>query len=138
MLWEVNGAEQPEGETNPGVQFNGSYEPHQLAERMARVNVVAMASTWYENSPMVIQEAFLHGRPVIAPRLGGMAEKILDGQTGLLVEPGSAQAFAEAMQRLTDQPELLTQLQQGVLRSLSRRADPERAHAQLYRRLMNC
>jgi glycosyltransferase involved in cell wall biosynthesis len=135
---EVNGAEQLDGETNLGVQFNGGYEPHQLAERMARVDVVAMASSWYENSPMVIQEAFLHGRPVIAPRLGGMAEKIRDGQTGVLVQPGSATAMAEALQRLANQPELLVQLQQGVQRLLSRRADPERGHAQLYRRLMNC
>ena len=135
---EVNGAQPPESEAKPGVQFNGNYEPHQLAERMARVDVVAMASTWYENSPMVIQEAFLHGRPVIAPRLGGMAEKIRDGQTGLLVQPNSAQALREVMQRLVDQPELLTQLQQGVQRSLRRRANPERGHAQLYKRLMNC
>ncbi|QNI50211.1 glycosyl transferases group 1 family protein [Synechococcus sp. RS9915] len=134
---EVNGAEQPKGGTNPGVQFNGSYEPHQLAERMARVDVVAMASSWYENSPMVIQESFLHGRPVVAPRLGGMAEKIRDGQTGLLVQPGSVTAMAEVMLRLADQTEFLTQLQQGVQRSLLRRADPERGHAQLYRRLMN-
>ena len=135
---EVNGAQPPEGEAKPGVLFNGTYEPHQLAERIARVDVVAMASSWYENSPMVIQEAFLHGRPVVAPRLGGMAEKIQNGQTGLLVTPGSAQALAAAMLRLADQPELLTQLQQGVQRSIRRRADPERGHAQFYRRLMNC
>ncbi len=135
---EVNGSQLPEGEAKPGVQFNGSYEPHQLAERMARVDVVAMASTWYENSPMVIQEAFLHGRPVVAPHLGGMAEKIQDGQTGVLVRPSSAPALAEVMQRLVDQPELLVQLQQGVQRSLRRQADPERGHAQLYERLMNC
>ena len=135
---EVNGAKQPEGEVLPGVLFNGTYESHQLAERMARVDLVAMASSWYENSPMVIQEAFLHGRPVMAPRLGGMAEKIRDGQTGVLVDPSSAQAIAEAMQRLTHQPEFLEQLHQGVSRSLRQRADSEQGHAQLYRRLMNC
>ena len=134
---KVNGGSPPEGEVQPGVQFNGTYEPNQLAERMSRVDVVAMASSWYENSPMVIQEAFLHGRPVIAPRLGGMAEKIQDGQTGLLVEPGSAQALSEAIHRLAHKPEMLQHLQQGVQRSLQLRADPERGHAQLYRRLMN-
>ena len=135
---EVNGAEQPEGEAKPGVRFNGSYEPHQLAERMARVDLVAMASSWYENSPMVIQEAFLHGRPVIAPRLGGMAEKIRDGQTGILVESGSAQALEEVFQQITYQPELLAQLQRGIKSSLAKRADSKQGHEQLYRRLMNC
>ena len=47
---EVNGVQPPDAEAKPGVLFNGSYEPHQLAERMARVDVVAMASIWYENS----------------------------------------------------------------------------------------
>ena len=74
----------------------------------------------------------------MAPRLGGMAEKVRDGQTGVLVDPSSAQAIAEAMQRLTHQPELLEQLQQGVNRLIRRRADSEQGHAQLYRRLMNC
>ena len=48
-----------------------------------------MASTWFENSPMVIQEAFIYGRPVAI--FGGMAEKIQDGHSGLLVDPGSVE-----------------------------------------------
>ena len=120
------------------MRFNGVYDAQQLAERMARVDVVAMASNWFENSPMVIQEAFLHGRPVVAPRLGGMVEKIRDGQTGLLVEPGSAEAMADALMRLAEQPQLLTDLQQSVRRFVERRADAQRGHAQLYSCLMNC
>jgi len=135
---EVNGGEQPDGEIPSSILFNGKYEPHQLAERMSRVDVVAMASNWYENSPMVIQEAFLHGRPVLAPRLGGMAEKIRDGQTGILVDPGSAEAMAEAMQKLAQQPALLAELQNGVQRSLSMQPDSIKRHAQIYRQLMNC
>jgi len=135
---EVNGGEQPDGEIPSSILFNGKYEPHQLAERMSRVDVVAMASNWYENSPMVIQEAFLHGRPVLAPRLGGMAEKIRDGQDGILVDPGSAEAMAEAMQKLAQQPALLAELQNGVQRSLSMQPDSIKRHAQIYRQLMNC
>ena len=40
------------------IQFCGRYEPQNLNERMAGVDVVVMGSTWYENAPMVIQEAF--------------------------------------------------------------------------------
>ena len=138
IVLEVNGADQIGDEPLSGVRFNGPYDSQELADRMARVDVVAMASNWYENSPMVIQEAFLHGRPVLAPRLGGMAEKIRDGQNGVLVEPGSAEAMADALMRLAEQPQLLTDLQQSVRRFVERRADAQRGHAQLYSCLMNC
>ena len=61
----------------PGsIRLMGTYEPDELQSRLQGVDVVVMASRWYENAPMVIQEAFSNGVPVIAPNYGGMAEKI--------------------------------------------------------------
>ena len=97
-----------------GVQLRGRYEPHELSARMASVDLVVMGSTWYENAPMVIQEAFLHGRPVIAPELGGMAEKVADGHSGLLFQPGDAADLARVLERCCHEPTLVTQLQQQV------------------------
>ena len=97
-----------------GVQLRGRYEPHQLSARMASVDLVVMGSTWYENAPMVIQEAFLHGRPVIAPRLGGMAEKVTDGYSGLLFQPGDAADLARVFERCCQEPSLVEQLQRQV------------------------
>lgn len=45
------------------------------------------------------------GRPIIASRIGGLTDIIVDGQTGLLVPPGDPQALREAIQRLLDDPE---------------------------------
>ena len=132
---EVNGAEQTE-EPLPGVQYNGTYSPDQLFERMERVDVVAMASKWFENSPMVIQEAFQHGRPVLTPRLGGMAEKIRDGHTGMLFSPGDANSLAEVLQQITEKPEILQRLQEGVQKYILERADSEALHELLYERLI--
>jgi glycosyltransferase involved in cell wall biosynthesis len=42
------------------------------------------------------------GRPVIASNNGGMTETVLDGTTGWLVEPGDAEAWANAMARSMD------------------------------------
>ena len=64
----------------------GVYEPDELHSRLQGVDAVVMASRWYENSPMVIQEAHSHGVPVIAPNYGGMAEKIDHNSTGILYE----------------------------------------------------
>jgi glycosyltransferase involved in cell wall biosynthesis len=49
---------------------------------MKACDFVLMASKWWENSPVVIQEAFAAQRPVIAPNIGGMAEKITDRVSG--------------------------------------------------------
>ena len=91
-----------------GVRLCGRYLPEQQRERMAGVDAVVMGSIWYENAPMVIQEAFLYGRPVLAPRLGGMAEKVHEGRSGLLFAPGDAADLARLLQRCCDEPELLT------------------------------
>ena len=69
------------------VRLRGRYETEELPARMANVDVVVMASRWYENAPMVIQEAFMNQCPVVAPRLGGMQEKVKHGFSGLLFEP---------------------------------------------------
>ncbi len=57
---------------------------------MQSIDWMIMPSIWWENSPIVIQEAFFHGRPIICSNIGGMAEKIADGVNGLhfRVEPG--------------------------------------------------
>lgn len=61
--------------------------------------VFAMASC-QEASPNVIIEAMSSELPVVATRVGGIPEIVLEGRTGLLVEPGSPKSFAEALERL--------------------------------------
>ncbi len=67
------------------VQWIGAYQPHELSNRMLGVDWVIVPSIWWENSPMVIQEAFVHGKPVICSDIGGMAEKVKDNINGLHV-----------------------------------------------------
>ena len=98
------------------IQLCGRYDQHQLSARMAGVDAVVMGSTWFENAPMVIQEALLHGRPVLAPRLGGMAEKVKKDQSGLLFEPGDAVDLARLLRRCCQEPDLVQQLQRHVER----------------------
>jgi glycosyltransferase involved in cell wall biosynthesis len=46
-------------------------------------------------------EAMALARPVVASRVGGLAESVVDGRTGLLVPPGDARALAEALERVS-------------------------------------
>jgi glycosyltransferase involved in cell wall biosynthesis len=58
---------------------------------------LVLPSVWYENFPRVLVEAFACGLPVIASRLGAMADLIEEGVTGLLFEPGDAAQLAERL-----------------------------------------
>ena len=55
-------------------------------------------------------EAMAAARPVVASRVGGLAEAVVDGRTGILVEPGDARALADAIERLARDPALRARL----------------------------
>lgn len=84
------------------VQWVGPYQPHELRSRMAGVDWVVVPSIWWENSPMVIQEAFVCGRPLLVSDIGGMKEKVRNGRDGLHVAPGSIHHWQRALQATTD------------------------------------
>ena len=104
------------GPKHPPMTFHGRFERGCQAEVFSQIDVLVVPSIWYENNPLVIQEAFAAGIPVIASDLGGMAEFVEPEVNGLLFETGNADALAAAMQRLATQPELLERLRRGVPR----------------------
>jgi len=76
--------------------------------------LLTVPSLWYENAPVVIQEAFAAGVPIITSSLGALAEWVQDGMDGLLVPPGDVDAWRVALQRCVDEPDLLTRLQASI------------------------
>lgn len=97
-----------------GFHHAGAYEPEGLAGRLREADAVVVPSTWWENSPLVIQEAYAHGRPVICADIGGMAEKVRDGIDGLHFSARSAESLAATLRRAVDRPGLWAQLVAGV------------------------
>jgi glycosyltransferase involved in cell wall biosynthesis len=93
-----------------------------------------MPSTWWENAPVVIQEAFHHGRPVIASDIGGMAEKVRDRVDGLHFRAGVAESLAECLERALRDPDLWERLRLRVRRPPSA-AECAAAHVALYDQL---
>ena len=57
-----------------------------------------------EGMGRVLVEAMANGKPVVASRVGGIADLVKDQKTGLLVEPGNEKALAEAILRLVNDP----------------------------------
>jgi glycosyltransferase involved in cell wall biosynthesis len=101
-------------ETEQSVTLVGRYDHADLPGLMASVDWVVVPSIWWENSPLVIQEAFLHGRPVICSGIGGMAEKVTDGVNGLHFRAGDPQSLARTIQRAVSSPDLWETLRGGI------------------------
>ena len=100
---------------DPRIRLAGVFQGQEaLAQVFPELDVVVVPSLWYENSPNTILEAFAYHTPVIASRLGGMAELVHHDRNGLLFETGDAADLARQIQRLLDNPALLTQLQAGI------------------------
>ena len=96
------------------VRFYGSYRQEELAGLMAEIDWVVVPSIWWENSPVVIQEAFLHRRPVIASGIGGMAEKIRNGTDGLHFRAGSPESLADQLVRCLQEDDLWAELSAAI------------------------
>ncbi|MBX9909018.1 MAG: glycosyltransferase family 4 protein [Beijerinckiaceae bacterium] len=116
------------------VRFCGAFQNHELPNLMRSVDWVVMPSIWWENSPIVIQECFHHGRPILSSNIGGMAEKITDEINGLHFRSGSPEDLVDCMTRALSEPDLWARLRGGIAKPLNH-IDCADAHLALYRRL---
>jgi glycosyltransferase involved in cell wall biosynthesis len=64
------------------VEYCGPYTREELPGILAGLDLVVVPSIWWENSPLVIQEAFMAKVPVLCSNIGGMAEKVAEGIGG--------------------------------------------------------
>ncbi|WP_207478297.1 glycosyltransferase family 4 protein [Arenibaculum pallidiluteum] len=93
---------------------HGPYRRSEMAALMAGVDWVVMPSVWWENAPLVIQEAFRHRRPVICSGIGGMAEAVRDGIDGLHFRVGDGADLARVMTRAMSEPDLWDRLSSAI------------------------
>ena len=93
--------------TGASVRFMGRFDRDDSAAVYDQLDVLVVPSIWLENSPLVIHEAFMAGVPVVWSRIGGIPDLVEDGISGLLVDPGSPDALAQALEMLAaDRPRL--------------------------------
>lgn len=67
-----------------------------IADVLRRLSIFVLPSL-SEATPVVILEAMASGLPVVATRVGGVPDLVLDNETGLLVAPSAPEALADAM-----------------------------------------
>jgi glycosyltransferase involved in cell wall biosynthesis len=78
------------------VHLAGRVSDTELAAYYAAADVF-VHPTLYEGSSLVTLEAMAHRKPVVATRAGGLPDKVIPGETGWLVDPGSPEALAEGL-----------------------------------------
>lgn len=74
--------------------------------RKAQLAVLSLKDTDLPSGPLVLLDAMSMGKPVIASRVNGTLDYIIDGETGILVSPNNPSALAEEIRRLMEDPEL--------------------------------
>jgi glycosyltransferase involved in cell wall biosynthesis len=120
----------------PTIRWNGRYMGSKVWGILDGFDVLVVPSRWYENSPIVINEANRMGLPVIATNLGGMAEMVDPGKSGLVFELDNANDLRNQIQRLLTEPGLLAQLQAGIP-PIKRIDDEMQEVFAQYRRVLN-
>ena len=80
-------------------ELTGHLPPTELMARYATCSIFVLPST-QEGFGIVFLEAMAHSKPVVAIHAGGVPEVVIDGETGLLVDPGNPQALRTALAQL--------------------------------------
>jgi glycosyltransferase involved in cell wall biosynthesis len=76
---------------------------------MAGCDIFVLGSKW-EGLPVALMEASALGLPIVATRVGGIPDAFHDGVDAVLIDPGSPEQLADAIEDLVDRPELRTEL----------------------------
>jgi glycosyltransferase involved in cell wall biosynthesis len=80
----------------------GQLDKNAVFEQLRGAVAMVLPSVWYEGLPVSILEAYATGTPVIASRIGSLAELVEDGVTGLLAKPGDAGDLADRLRWADD------------------------------------
>ena len=91
---------------------------------LAGCDVFCLPST-IEGLPLVVLEAMAQARPVVATTVGGTAELVVDGETGVLVPAGDTAALADALEGLLRDPERARRLGEAGRRRVAAEFDAD-------------
>jgi len=103
------------------------------------IDVLVLPSIRDEDFPNVVLEAMSLGKAVVASKIAGIPEQIIDGMTGYLVEPCDPFALASALRKFILNPQLLDTMGKNGLHRYQERFTPEISvgrYIKLYKSLM--
>lgn len=99
------------------IHLTGFVTGAELDTNIAFASAVAVPSVCYENCPMAILEAQMLSVPCVTMNMGGMAELVEDGRTGVLAQSADAESFAAAVRDILSDKERLEKMRQNCAES---------------------
>lgn len=102
------------------TRFLGNLPQEEMPHLFKAADVVVVPSLWAEPFPLVALDSLAAGLPIIASKVGGLPEIVVEGQTGLLVDPGDESGLEEALMSLAGNPSLRAQLGSEAARRAQR------------------
>jgi glycogen(starch) synthase len=120
------------------VDFVGWVAPANVPALINTATMVVMPSR-SEALPLVALQAAQMARPVVAARVGGLPEVVVDRQTGLLVEKGDSEALSRAMSYLLRHPQTAARMGDAARERVKKKFDWNRhvkAYDRLYKKLV--
>lgn len=115
------------------ITWLGSRWGNDLSDLIRGCVALVIPSEWYDNLPMILCKANAHGKPVIAARIDGLSEYVLEGANGHLFDPGDAAELAALIDRVLR----LSAAEYSLLSKRSRAVAEEAfAYGDHYRRLV--
>lgn len=91
------------------VDILGLVDDDRLVAELSAARAVALFSR-EETAPTIIAQAMAAGKPVVASRVGGVAEMVIEGETGFVVDSGDEAAMADRIRTLLDDQQLCLRL----------------------------
>jgi len=116
---------------NSQIELLGRQTKEAVLNVMESASFLVFPSECYEGFPRVIVESFAKGLPVVASRLGSMAELIDHGRTGLLFQPGDPQALADTVEWMFTHPVQLEQMSQAARNEFEAKYTADRNYERL-------
>jgi phosphatidylinositol alpha-mannosyltransferase len=107
-----------------GVTVLGKVDEERKFRALEEADVLCAPSLGGESFGMVLTEAFAAGTPVVASDIAGYRDVVRPGVDGILVPPGDAQALAEALRDLYDEPDRRAEMARAAVRDVERFAWP--------------
>lgn len=98
----------------PHINWKGVISQQELVPTLSFYDALCLPSSFSEMSPLVIQEAFAAGIPVIGSSACGIAEQVKHGENGLLFEFNQLSSLKKQLERLIENPSLLEFFRQNI------------------------
>jgi glycosyltransferase involved in cell wall biosynthesis len=99
---------------NKRVEFLGEYKYEQVPELFNMIDLLAVPSIWWENSPLILLSALAHNVPAIVSDLGGMTEVVRDGENAFTFEVGNAASLAIVLRQIGKNPAILNNMKNRI------------------------